>query len=122
MSCLKIKDYQAWVSLGCSKEEQSFVQPVLLNISFYFSTPVKAEASDTLSDSIDYVQLIQIVDQACNSKSFNMVEHLAGSIAYSLSENLKNNFKGDLEVSVLKVRVPVKNIQTGVEWTCKVKI
>lgn len=122
MSCLKIKDYQAWVHLGCSKEEQTFVQPVLLNISFSFFDKVEAETTDELSHSIDYVEIVKIVDQTCAAKPFNMIEHLAKSITENIAKSLQKHYRGDLEVSVLKVRVPVKNIQSGVEWTCTLKI
>ena len=54
---MKIKNFEVWVSLGCTSAEQSLAQPVRFNVDILFASKVLAEETDRLQDSLDYVEL-----------------------------------------------------------------
>jgi len=120
---MKIKNYEAWVSLGCSKEEQSLTQPVLFNIEISFTSKVLAETTDQLQDSLDYVALTDTIKAAAEKKSYHMVEHLGLSVAEALKNKINGQYSGStLIVRTHKLRAPVKNLHDGVEWSCKLTL
>jgi FolB domain-containing protein len=117
---MKIKNYEAWVSLGCTTQEQSLTQPVLFNIEISFASKVLAEDTDRLQDSLDYVELTNTVKEEAEMKSYSMVEHLGFSVAHALKNKIGKQYPGStLTVRVHKLRAPVKNLHDGVEWSCK---
>lgn len=117
---MKIKNYEVGVSLGCTPAEQSLPQPVLFNVEIFFNLEVKAESTDRLEDSLDYVELINIIKQVAELKSYSMVEHLGFSVATALQHRIRLSYPGStLIVRTHKLRVPVKNLRDGVEWSCK---
>ncbi|MBC7457318.1 MAG: dihydroneopterin aldolase [Bdellovibrionaceae bacterium] len=122
-SKMKIKNYEVWVSLGCTKEEQSLSQPVLFNIDILFTSKVLAEDTDQLQDSLDYVALTDIIKAAAEKKSYHMVEHLGSSVAEALKNKINVQYSGStLVVRTHKLRAPVKNLHNGVEWSCKLTL
>ncbi len=120
---MKIKNYEVWVSLGCTKEEQSFPQPVHFNIEILFTSKVLAESTDQLQDSLDYVAITDTIRAAAESKSYHMIEHLGFSVAEALKSKINGQYLGStLIVRTHKLRVPVKNLHDGVEWSCKLNL
>ena len=120
---MKIKKFEVWVSLGCTKEEQSLTQPVLFNIEILFTSKVLAEGTDQLQDSLDYVALTDTIKAAAEKKSYHMVEHLGFSVAEALKNKINGRYSGStLIVRTHKLRAPVKNLQDGVEWSCKLNL
>ena len=119
---MKIKNYEVWVSLGCTKEEQSLTQPVVFNLQIIFDQAIVAEVSDKLSDSLDYVELTNVIREISELKSYSMIEHLCFSVTTSLKQKINHKHQGTLIVSAQKVRAPVKNLHDGVEWTCKIAL
>jgi dihydroneopterin aldolase len=120
ISVMKVNDYEVWVSLGCSKEEQSFKQPVLFNLEIEFHSPVQGEITDQLSDAIDYVAVTDLLKLSAESKSYQLIE----SMCYEATEKLTYYFKqrqvvGLFKLSVLKLRPPVPHLNSGVSWTCQ---
>ncbi|MBC7457554.1 MAG: dihydroneopterin aldolase, partial [Bdellovibrionaceae bacterium] len=108
---------------GCTKEEQSLVQPVLFNIEILFTSKVLAQDTDQLQDSLDYVALTDIIKAAAESKSYHMVEHLGLSVAKALKSKINGQYSGStLIVRTHKLRAPVKNLHNGVEWSCKLTL
>lgn len=118
-SIMKINDYQVWVHLGCSAEEQAVVQPVLFSLEIVFNQKIQAEVSDRLADSIDYVSLIEIIKTAAQQKNYSMIEHLCFSVSEALRANLSGRYAGSLITKIKKIRAPIKNLHHGVEWVCK---
>ncbi|MFN3454513.1 MAG: dihydroneopterin aldolase [Pseudobdellovibrio sp.] len=117
---LKVNTYEVWVSLGCSKEEQSFVQPVHFNVSVTFSEAVKGCLTDHLSDAVDYVSLTNRIKNVAQSKSFHLIEHLCFLVHQDLYMWLQQqNYKGVLNTEVKKLRPPVAHVQGGVEFQCQ---
>lgn len=117
---MKIKNYEVWVSLGCSAEERSLAQPVLFNVEIVFTAKVLAEHTDQLQDSLDYVELTDMIKSVAEKKSYNMVEHLGFSVMEALQQKVIRQYPGStLIVRAHKLRAPVKNLHDGVEWSCK---
>ena len=108
------------MSLGCTQEEQSLTQPVLFNIEISFATKVLAEDTDRLPDSLDYVEITDLVKEIAEKKSYNMIEHLGFSVTETLQKKIGSQYPGStLTVRTHKLRAPVKNLHDGVEWSCK---
>lgn len=120
---MKIKNFEVWVSLGCTKEEQSLAQPVRFNIEILFASKVLAEGTDELKDSLDYVALTDTIRLAAEKKSYQMVEHLGFSVAEALRKQINGQYTGStLIVRTHKLRAPVKNLHDGVEWSCQLTL
>lgn len=116
---MSIEEYEVWVNLGCSKEEQSFLQPVHFDVQLFFNSIVEAQKTDQLSDSIDYVELTELIQTVAVKKSYAMIEHLCYSVFEVLKNKYKGKFQAELVVKAKKLRPPVKNLQGGVSWTCQ---
>ena len=118
---MKIKNYEVWVSLGCTQAEQSLTQPVLFNIEILFAAKVLAEDTDRLQDSLDYVKITDLIKEIAEKKSYNMIEHLGFSVTEALQKKMSRPHSGStLIVRTHKLRAPVKNLHDGVEWSCKI--
>ena len=113
-----VENFEAYVSLGCSKEEQAFFQPVHISVKISFEKQVRGELTDQLPDAIDYVAICEKLNQTATAQSFQLIEHLAFQSMQAVKPLLKN-FSGTLKVTVKKIRVPVKQLQGGVQWTCQ---
>ncbi len=119
-SAMKINDYEVWVSLGCSQEEQSFKQPVLFNLEIEFHIPVRGETTDQLSDAIDYVAVTDLLKLSAESKSYQLIESMCFEATEKISKYLKqHHVVGIFKLSVLKLRPPVPHLKSGVSWTCQ---
>ncbi|MBC7753220.1 MAG: dihydroneopterin aldolase [Moraxellaceae bacterium] len=120
---MKIKNFEVWVSLGCTTEEQSLAQPVRFNVDILFASKVLAEETDRLQDSLDYVELTGAIKAEAEKKSYNMVEHLGLSVATALKNKIGLRYPGaTMSVRTHKLRAPVKNLHDGVEWSCKIAL
>ncbi len=120
---MKIKNFEVWVSLGCSPSEQAQLQPVLFNVDILFKSKVLAEDSDRLEDSINYVELTDSIKAEAEKKPYNMIEHLGLNVAKAMQQKLSGRYTGAiLSVHTLKLRAPVKNLQGGVEWLCRLTL
>lgn len=120
---LKINAYEVWVSLGCSKEEQSLAQPVHVDIVLVFKNQCVGAKTDNLIDSLDYVALTNTIKAVAQNKSYQLIEHLCFSIHEKLLLDLKkHNFTGQLTTSAKKIRPPVNSLQGGVEFLCQSEV
>jgi FolB domain-containing protein len=119
-SLMQIHDYEAWVSLGCSAEEQSLKQPVQFNIQLEFTTKIRGETTDQLADAVDYVMLTDILKQSAESKSYHLIESMCNDVTDKIFVYLSSKkIKGHLNIRLLKLRAPVPHLKTGVSWTCQ---
>ncbi len=122
-SKMKICDYEVSVSLGCSLAEQSLVQPVLFNIHIEIKSTVIGEKSDRLEDAIDYVELTDLVKKTAQKKSYHLIEHMNSEVSNQILALLRSKkISGILSVSLLKLRPPVENLKSGVEWITQTEI
>ncbi len=119
-STLQIHDYEVWVSLGCTEAEQSMKQPVHFNVQFEFSSKISGEITDQLADTVDYVQLTDILKKSAESKSYQLIESMCFEATDKISEYLfLKNLNGHLKIKILKLRAPVPHLKSGVSWTCQ---
>ncbi len=120
---LKIEDLEVWVNLGCLPDEQAYKQPVLVSLKLDYSELVKAAATDDLSDANDYVRLTKIISEVASAQPYKLIEKMNDSILNSILQELKAHyFKGKVQLSVRKVRVPVENLRNGVVFTCETEL
>ncbi len=119
-SIMNICDYEVWVSLGCSAEEQSFKQPVHFNVQIEFTSKVRGETTDQLTDAVDYVMLTDILKKSAESKSYHLIENMCAEATEKISAYLvSKKIKGLVQIKLLKLRAPVPYLKTGVSWTCQ---
>lgn len=121
-SVLSIQDYQVYVSLGCSADEQALLQPVLLTCEISFSEEQNFESSDQLEDAIDYVQVCETLKKSARSKPYHLIEHLGSTALKEVIQYLKSshsNLHGTVKLKSVKLRPPVENLLGGVSWTCQ---
>ncbi|MBC7420123.1 MAG: dihydroneopterin aldolase [Bdellovibrio sp.] len=120
---LKVQDYEVWVHLGCTKDEQTFTQPVHFTVDIQFEKAVKGFDTDRLADTIDYVELTALIKSKSMRGPFHLIEHLNEEVFTILYEFLKlKQVKGKLIVQAKKIRVPVENLRNGVVFTCEAEL
>ncbi len=122
-SVLTVRDYQVYVSLGCTPEEQTITQPVLFTCEIIFSAAedLSFEKTDQLQDAIDYVEVCQALKRAATRKSHQLIERLGRNGLNEIVEVLKrknSNLNGVVKLTSVKVRPPVESLLGGVSWTC----
>ena len=103
MHTINIRGIHIYAHHGCLPEEALIGGEYVVNISLHgdFS---KAAASDKLEDTVDYVDVYQIVKREMAIRS-NLIEPIAKRIA----EHLKNTFPSvsKLSVEVIKKYPPI---------------
>ena len=117
---MQVQDFEVWVHLGCSTEEQKFTQPVHFNLEINFTNPVLGCQTDNLIDTVDYVKITSILKMIATEKAFSLIEHLNYRAFSGVVEYLKSkNVGGEVRLSVKKIRVPVENLRNGVVFSCE---
>ena len=117
---LRIQDYEVWVHLGCTKEEQAFTQPVHFTLEIQFDKNLKAGQTDHLNDAIDYVELTMLIKNQSMKGPFHLIERLNEEVFKNLYEFLKiKKITGRLTVQIKKIRVPIENLRDGVVFVCE---
>ncbi len=117
---LKLQDYEVWVHLGCTADEQAFTQPIHFSVEIEFDQPVVGCETDRLADSVDYVELTMLIKSQSMKGPFHLIEHLTYRVFKSLIAYLKiKQTTGRLIVQAKKIRVPVENLRHGVVFTCE---
>lgn len=120
---MKVQDFEVWVHLGCSTEEQKHAQPVHFGVEIQFDHPVQGCQTDLLEDAVDYVKLTSILKMISTEKAFHLIEHLNYRCLMGILEYLKSkNIKAEIKLSVKKIRVPVDNLRNGVIFSCEAKL
>lgn len=120
---LRIQEFEVWVHLGCSEEEQKFTQPVHFTIELQMNAPILGAKTDKLSDAIDYVQLTEIIKKQAEAKNYKLVEHLGSEALNQLATYLKSKkIQAKLSLQTKKIRVPVENLKNGVVFTCETQL
>lgn len=117
---LKIKDFEVWVHLGCAIEEQKHSQPVEFTLNIEFSKNLAGYHTDSLHDAVDYVRLTEVMKTVASSKNYKLIEHLNHEVFKALIADIKTkDVSGEIALTIRKVRVPVENLRSGVEFTCQ---
>lgn len=120
---MKVQDFEVWVHLGCTRDEQEFTQPVHFTVAIDFHQSLKAVNSDDLKDTVDYVVITNLIKQVAHQKFYHLVEHLCYDVTLKLADFLKEkHIQGNLAVHMRKIRVPVENLRNGVVFTCETNL
>ena len=108
--------------IGCDPRERAFRQPIDIDITFILSKLPRGCFTDQLSDVICYRDLILLLQKQCYDKEFNLIEHLAYTMASIIKDHIKEKTAqlASLEVKVTKIQPPVENVLEGVSFTCTI--
>jgi FolB domain-containing protein len=120
---LRIQDLEVLVNLGSSNEEQLTRQPVRFTFEMFFSEGVQACTTDELHDTVDYVELTQIMTAVATMKTYHLIEHLNQQVMNDLVNYLNNKkVRAHIKLSVHKVKVPIANLKNGVIFSCETSL
>ena len=111
---LQILDIPIHMSLGCSLEEQSQQQKVLVSVTFNYKNHTEAEKSDQLKDAICYATVAEYIESICQEKSYHLIEHASYQIYTKLKERYPNT---PLKLKFHKVNPPHKLLVGGTVYT-----
>ena len=116
----RINNFEVWVNLGCSTDEQTNLQPVHFSLEIKFLKNLDGCHSDKLTDAVDYVTLTQIIKQTATLKPFHLIEHMNYLVFEKLIQCLmQQQIFAEVILTIRKLRVPVENLKDGVEFTCQ---
>lgn len=116
---LKVNNFEVWVHLGCSAEEQYHSQPVLFSLEIKFLKNLPGSQTDQLKDAVDYVALTEMIKRTAQQKSFQLIEHLNQSVFdHVIASFRQQHIFAEVSLNIRKIRVPVENLKDGVEFTC----
>jgi dihydroneopterin aldolase len=115
---LSIHDLRIWVHLGCSDEEKFHPQMVSFSIDINFKTLPAGAQTDSLQDTVCYLDLVTIITRQCQEKKFNLVEHLAKSVHEKIAASLSAHIHQlqSITVTLHKISPPVPGVHGGVKW------
>lgn len=120
---LKIQDYEVSIHLGCSAEEQKYLQPVRFTLEIQYEQNVQGAFTDDLQQATDYVELTSIIKKISKQKKYHLIEYLNQQVFEALLSYLKlQNVKGLISLSVQKIQVPIENLKNGTVFTCSTKL
>lgn len=116
---LRLQDYEVSLHLGCSAEEQKYLQPVRFNLEIEFGAEVQGAVTDKLEHAIDYSALAEVIKKISKSKSYHLIEHLNLQVFEGLLNYLRQqSVKGKVTLSVRKIQVPIENLKNGAVFIC----
>lgn len=116
---LRLQDYEVSLNLGCSAEEQKYLQPVRFNLEIEFFGEVPGAVSDRLEQAVDYSALAEIIKKISKSKPYHLIEHLNLQVFEGLLEYLRQkSLAGKVTLSVRKLQVPIENLKNGAVFVC----
>lgn len=104
---LQIKEFEAFVFLGCFPEEQAERRRVIFNISIFFRNAPIGCTSDLHEDTICYDRLTSDLQEQLKGRQFNLIE----SLAMYVYKCIKHTICGDVDISVEAIKPhPTENI------------
>jgi 7,8-dihydroneopterin aldolase/epimerase/oxygenase len=113
-SQLNLKELTIPVHLGITKLEQKKAQPVNLNISINQSIIPLGCHSDNIDSTICYDKLCQKIKSLCQSKAYNLIEHLCHEIWHFIAHYVKNEFNINFNLTVIiSKNPPIKNLKSA---------
>ncbi|MCC2677499.1 MAG: hypothetical protein K0R29_75 [Pseudobdellovibrio sp.] len=116
---LRLQDYEVSLHLGCSAEEQKYLQPVRFNLEIDFAEAVQGAVTDKLEHAIDYSKLAETIKNVSKAKPYHLIEHLNLQVFESLTKYLRSqSVKGKVTLSVRKLQVPIENLKNGAVFIC----
>ncbi len=80
-----IEGLQQMVSIGVTEEEKSFPQLLKMDVKLKVSCS-EASQSDSLNDTVNYIEVIDRVEELCKSGRWNLLEKFSQDILLALFE------------------------------------
>ncbi len=96
MDKIFIRELQIKTTIGIFEWEKVIKQTLIIDLEFAIDNR-KAAASDDISHTINYDQVVSTIKQITTAQSFNLVETLAEKIASTLLQ--------DFEIDWLQLRI-----------------
>lgn len=107
---INIENIPCYCSIGIDPEEKKMGQQLLIDVSLEISSK-NVSKTDSISDTVSYVDVYKIIQKTGQSKSFSVIEFLAEELAsYILQLPLVISVK----VKVNKPHIPYKDFQGNV--------
>ncbi len=117
MDTIKLKNIRVYAHHGCLDEEGLIGSDYMVNLEVKADLS-KAAKSDSLTDTIDYVELQTIVREEMAVRS-NLLEHVAQRIINSIFSQIEMSTV--VEVSVAKINPPIGGDVAEVRVTMKME-
>ena len=114
MGLIQIEGIKLFAYHGHLPEEAVLGGHFIVNV-YVNSDTSEVEKSDDLEDTVDYVKLINIVEEQMAIRS-NMIEHVAARIADQI---LTLDYVHNVEVEVEKLNVPIDSVFTKISAKIK---
>ncbi|WP_425364702.1 dihydroneopterin aldolase [Candidatus Tisiphia endosymbiont of Mystacides longicornis] len=105
--------------LGCSDQEKFHSQLVSFNIELEFTTPPKGTITDKLEDTICYLELVQSIKFLCQTKQFNLIEHLTIEVYHAIDKSLfrYRDIVQSVSVTTRKMSPPIQDVHGDIAFT-----
>jgi dihydroneopterin aldolase len=97
---------------GVREEERSLGGRYQVDVDVWFD-PVKVSVSDDLSDTVNYEDLLFIVNEYMNGENCELIETLASDIASGILDRME--IVRQVTIRVRKLSVPIQQILDHVE-------
>ncbi|OGI10787.1 MAG: dihydroneopterin aldolase [Candidatus Melainabacteria bacterium RIFCSPLOWO2_02_FULL_35_15] len=115
MTKININDIPCYCSIGIASEEKKMGQQLIVDVTVEIDSE-KVSKTDSVSDTVSYVDVYDIVQKVGQSQSFSVIEFLAEKIA---SDILQLSLIISAKVKVHKPHIPYKcfrgNVSVEVE-------
>ncbi len=85
----QLKNIETQIFLGIEEQEKNTKQKILISLSFDFDTS-KAEMSDDITDTLNYLPIQKFIKNFPKEKKFNLLEKLHRDLSNKLSENFSD--------------------------------
>jgi 7,8-dihydroneopterin aldolase/epimerase/oxygenase len=103
MDCIQIKEIRAYGYTGALPEEQILGQWFEVDLTLWFDLSLAGQ-SDRLTDTLNYCQVIEAVQQIIKTSRFTLLERMATVIAESI---LSFDRVDQVRVTLIKPAAPI---------------
>jgi len=96
-------------NLGVYEEERNLKQYIFIDLKLFFDIK-KATESDSIEETINYVEVHQVVKNLIENKSYKLIETMSEEIAEAILQKFK------IEKIIVRIKKPQALKDVGVEW------
>lgn len=96
MIAVLVRDFQLELAIGCSAEERANPQIISVNLALELMSN-QSVVSDNLSDTVDYIDVVNLIKDHSAKGSWKLLEAWSSEIAQLLFENFSIIQKISLE-------------------------
>ena len=107
---INIHDIPCYCSIGIAPEEKKMGQKLIVDVHLEIDS-TKISKTDSIDDTVSYVDVYQIIQKVGQSKSFSVIEFLVEELASNI---LKLPLLLSVKVKVHKPHIPYKDFQGNV--------